>query len=105
MWGRRDTYSVAAGQRRKKRKLAGQGCEKNVEIDKSPQAEDMSNSRNMDTAAMCSTLQPISTERNAGDNASPSADRASKQSQHTGGQQTFPATMDVHVTQQSGSPV
>ena len=44
----------------------------------------MSSSKNMDTAAVCSTLQLISTERNAGDNVSPSADSVHKQPKQAG---------------------
>ena len=74
------------------------GVQRNAEIRKSPQAEGMINSRNMDTAAVCSTLQLISTEGKVGDAVSPSADIAGKQSQQAGGQQTYLTTMDVHTT-------
>ena len=98
-------FNVAEGQRRKKKDRKNQGCEKSAEISKRSWAEGMSNSRNMDTAAVCSTLQPISIERNSGYNVSPSVDSASKQSQQTGGQQVCLFTMDVHTAQWSGSQV
>ena len=76
----------------------------NAEIYKSPSAEGMSNSRNIDTAAMYSTLQPISTEINPGDDVTPSADSVSEQPQPAGGQ-AYPSAMNVPAAEQSESPV
>ena len=58
----------------------------------------MRKSRNMDTAVMCSKLQLVSTERNAGDDISPSGEDASKQPPGAGGKQAYLAAMNVHTT-------